>query len=156
MREARADRRAGTVAGSITACGQHCGGEVAASGATEQIQLDVPVTAPILTRFDIALGRCSRCGARSAVGTRARPPRRWAWRKIYPASVESRIRRIRGRADFWVVEISITYDGGAWNYGCSILEFRGDKVARETIYFGQGWEAPEWRAAWRATWKDGI
>ena len=79
-----------------------------------------------------------------------------AWRKIYPASVESKIRRIRGRGDFWVVEISIKYDGGAWNYGCSILEFRGDKVARETIYFGQGWEAPEWRAAWRATWKDGI
>src|SRR2546421_9824968 len=71
MREARADRRAGTVAGSITACGQHCGGEVAASGATEQIQLAVPVTAPILTRFDIALGRCSRCGR----AVRGRHPR---------------------------------------------------------------------------------
>jgi SnoaL-like domain len=77
-----------------------------------------------------------------------------AWRKIYPASVESRIRRIRGQGDFWVVEISIRYNGGAWNYGCSMLEFRGDKVARETIYFGEGWEAPGWRAAWRAAWKD--
>lgn len=51
-----------------------------------------------------------------------------AWRKIYPAAVESKIRRIRGQGNFWVVEISIWYDGGPWNYGCSILEFRGDKV----------------------------
>ncbi len=77
-----------------------------------------------------------------------------AWRKIYPASVEAKIKRIRGQGDFWVVEISIRYDGGARNYGCSILEFRGEKIARETIYFGEGWEAPGWRAAWRAAWKD--
>src|SRR5436190_1356590 len=34
-----------------------------------------------------------------------------AWRKIYPASLEFEIRRIRGRGDFWVVENSIRYDG---------------------------------------------
>ena len=77
-----------------------------------------------------------------------------SWRKIYPAVVEFRIRRIRGRGALWVVELSLRYDGGAWNYGCSILEFRGDKVARETIYITQGWEAPEWRAPWRAEWQD--
>jgi hypothetical protein len=77
-----------------------------------------------------------------------------AWRKIYPASLQFKIKRIRGRGDFWVVENTISYDGGAWNYGCSILEFRGDKIARETIYVGEGWEAPGWRAAWRAAWKD--
>jgi hypothetical protein len=31
----------------------------------------------------------------------------------------------------------------------SILEFRGDKVARERIYVTETSEAPEWRAAWR-------
>jgi ketosteroid isomerase-like protein len=77
-----------------------------------------------------------------------------AWRKIFPASGEFKVRRIRGQGSFWVGELSIRYDGGAWNYGCSILEFRGDKIARETIYFGEGWEAPEWRAPWRAVWKD--
>jgi hypothetical protein len=77
-----------------------------------------------------------------------------AWRKIYPAAVEFKIRRIRGRGDFWVAETAIRYDGGAWNYGCSILEFRDDKVARETIYVTQGWEAPDWRAPWRAAWQD--
>jgi len=77
-----------------------------------------------------------------------------SWRKQYPASVKFKIRRIRGRGDFWVGELSISYDGGPWNYGCSILEFRGDKIARETIYITQGWEAPEWRAKWRAEWED--
>jgi len=76
------------------------------------------------------------------------------WRKIYPSSLEFKIRRIRGRGDLWVAENSIRYDGGPWNYGCSILEFRGDKVARETIYIDHGWEAPDWRAAWRAEWED--
>ena len=77
-----------------------------------------------------------------------------ALRKIYPATLEFKIRRIRGRDDLWVAEISIRYDGGPWQFGCSILQFRGEKVARETIYVAQGWEAPEWRAPWRAVWPD--
>ena len=77
-----------------------------------------------------------------------------AWRKSYPASIEFKIRRIRGQGNFWVAENSIRYDGGPWNYSINILEFRGDKIARETIYVTQGWEAPQWRASWRAEWKD--
>jgi hypothetical protein len=72
------------------------------------------------------------------------------WRAMYPAKVDYEIRRFRGRDDFWVAELRIRYDGGPWLYGVSILEFRGDKVARETIYAGEAWEAPEWRAQWRA------
>jgi hypothetical protein len=77
-----------------------------------------------------------------------------AWRKQYPADLEFKVRRIRGRGDLWIAETSIRYDGGSWNLGCSILELSGDKIARETIYISQGWEAPEWRAPWRAEWKD--
>ena len=77
-----------------------------------------------------------------------------AWRRIYPSSLRFKVRRIRGRADIWIAETSISYDGGEWNFGCSILEFRGDKIARETIYITQGWEAPDWRSKWRAEWKD--
>jgi hypothetical protein len=53
---------------------------------------------------------------------------------------------MRGRDDLWVVEILVRYDGGPWNYGVDILEFRGDKVDHESIYIMEGWEAPEWRA----------
>jgi hypothetical protein len=49
------------------------------------------------------------------------------WRKRYPAALEFKLRRIRGRGDLWVAELSLRYDGGPWHYGCSILEFRGPK-----------------------------
>ena len=70
------------------------------------------------------------------------------WRSNYPASTKVEFREIRGRDDLWVAEISISYDEGAWNFGISILEFRGDKIARESIYVAEGWDPPEWRAQW--------
>jgi SnoaL-like domain len=72
------------------------------------------------------------------------------WRSSYPAETAVEFREIRGRDDLWIAEISISYDGGAPNYGVSILEFRGEKIARESIYVTEGWEPPEWRARWRA------
>jgi hypothetical protein len=73
------------------------------------------------------------------------------WRRRYPATkVEFDVRRVRGEGDVWVVELRIRYDGGPWNYGIEILEFRDRKVARETIYVMDGWEAPEWRSEWWA------
>ena len=73
-----------------------------------------------------------------------------AWRRQYPAPVRFRIRRATFRDDLAVVEISISYDESPWQYGVQLLEFRDDKVARERIYVTEGWEAPEWRAAWRS------
>jgi hypothetical protein len=72
------------------------------------------------------------------------------WRSNYPASTTVEFREIRGRDDFWVAELSIQYDGGQPNFGVSILELRGDKIARESIYVTEAWEAPEWRAQWRS------
>jgi hypothetical protein len=31
-----------------------------------------------------------------------------------------------------------------------VLEIRDGKIARESIYVTEGFEAPEWRAQWRA------
>jgi hypothetical protein len=72
------------------------------------------------------------------------------WRRMYPAAVTLEIVRVRGSGDFWVVEMRARYNDGPWMFGPAIYEFRGDKVARETIYIGEGWDAPEWRAQWRA------
>jgi SnoaL-like protein len=72
------------------------------------------------------------------------------WRRQYPATVEFALRNLRGAGDLWVAEVSVRYDRGPWQLGLSILEFRGDKVAHETIYGCERWEAPEWRAPWRA------
>jgi hypothetical protein len=72
------------------------------------------------------------------------------WRSKYPANVSFDFREIRGRDDFWVVELTVRYDEGVQHFGVSVFEFEGDKIVRETIYVAEGWEAPEWRAKWRA------
>jgi SnoaL-like domain len=72
------------------------------------------------------------------------------WRSNYPASTKVEFQEIRGHGALWIVELTIAYDGGSPNFGVSILELRDDKIARETIYVGEGWEPPEWRASWRS------
>ena len=72
------------------------------------------------------------------------------WRSTYPASTAFEIREVRGRDDLWVADVTVSYDEGPRGFGVSILEFRGDRIVRESIYFGEGWEPPEWRAQWRA------
>ncbi len=57
------------------------------------------------------------------------------------------IRRISGSGELWVTELILTYDGKP-SYTVSIMEFRGDKVARETQYFADPFVAPAFRAAW--------
>jgi hypothetical protein len=72
------------------------------------------------------------------------------WRSQYPAETNFELGEIRGAGDLWVVELTVTYDQGPKNFGVSILEFDAGKIARETIYVTEGFEAPEWRARWRA------
>jgi ketosteroid isomerase-like protein len=57
------------------------------------------------------------------------------------------VRRIIGGGDLWITEYILTYDGKP-SYTVSIMEFRGDKVARETQYFADPFEASAWRAQW--------
>ncbi len=57
------------------------------------------------------------------------------------------IRRIIGSGELWVTEFILTYDGRP-SYTVSIMEFEGDKVARETQYFADPFPAPAWRAQW--------
>ena len=72
------------------------------------------------------------------------------WRQQYPEPVAFRTVSIRGAGDLWVVENLISYDGGPWRPTVNILEFRDDKVVRESIYITETWEPPDWRAPWRA------
>jgi ketosteroid isomerase-like protein len=75
------------------------------------------------------------------------------WRRQYPADLATmryHLRRVTARVDLAVVELTASYDGESWLQGVQLLEFRGDKVARERIYVTEAWEAPEWRAHWRA------
>jgi SnoaL-like protein len=57
------------------------------------------------------------------------------------------VRRIIGGGDLWVTEFILTYDGRP-SYTVSIMEFRDDKVVRETQYFADPFVAPAFRAQW--------
>jgi hypothetical protein len=70
------------------------------------------------------------------------------WRSEYPVPTVPEIKEVRGAGDVWVAQLTIAYGGGPAQFGVDILEFRDDKIVRETIYVSEGWEAPEWRAQW--------
>ena len=57
------------------------------------------------------------------------------------------VRRVIGHDDLWVTEFVLTYDEKP-SYTVSIMEFRDEKVARETQYFAEPFEAAAWRAHW--------
>ena len=64
-----------------------------------------------------------------------------------PSKKRFAVRRIIGSGDLWITEFILTYDGKP-SYTVSIMEFKGDKVARETQYFADPFVAPAWRAQW--------
>jgi hypothetical protein len=70
-----------------------------------------------------------------------------AMRSAYPASLTASIQRMRGSGDFWVTELVLTYDGTPM-HAVNIMEMRNGRIVHETIYFGDPFEAPAWRAQW--------
>jgi SnoaL-like domain len=64
-----------------------------------------------------------------------------------PSNKRFSIRRIIGSGELWVTEFILTYDNKP-SYTVSIMEFKGDKVARETQYFADPFAAPAFRAQW--------
>ena len=57
------------------------------------------------------------------------------------------VRRITGSGEIWVTEYTINYQGGS-AFTVSIMEFRNGKVAHETQYFADPFDAPPWRRQW--------
>jgi ketosteroid isomerase-like protein len=68
-------------------------------------------------------------------------------RTVQPNNKRFTVRRIIGNGDLWVTEFVLSYDGKP-SYTVSIMEFRGDKVARETQYFADPFEPGASRAQW--------
>jgi hypothetical protein len=64
-----------------------------------------------------------------------------------PSNKRFTIRRILGSGALWVTEYILSYDGKPY-HTVSIMEFRGEQVARETQYFADPFEASAWRAQW--------
>ena len=68
-------------------------------------------------------------------------------RAAQPNRKQFMVRRIHGSGDLWITEYILTYDERP-SYTVSIMEFIGEKVARETQYFGDPFEPGPSRAQW--------
>ena len=65
----------------------------------------------------------------------------------YPGPPNIELRRVVGSGDVWVLEMRSDYDGRIY-HAVGIVEFRDGKILRETRYYADPFDAPEWRAEW--------
>lgn len=65
----------------------------------------------------------------------------------YPSPPGIQLRRVVGAGDVWTVEMRSDYDSRIYHV-VMIVEFRDGKILRETRYYADPFDAPEWRAQW--------
>jgi hypothetical protein len=70
-----------------------------------------------------------------------------ASRMAQPNKKRFTVRRVLGSGNLWISELVLTYDEHPV-YVVSMMEFEGDKVVRETQYFGEKFEPGPSRAQW--------
>jgi hypothetical protein len=68
-------------------------------------------------------------------------------RTLQPNKKRFLVHRSTGSGDLWITELVLSYDAQPF-YTVSIMEFREVKVAHETQYFADPFEAAEWRKKW--------
>ena len=71
-----------------------------------------------------------------------------AFQEAYPNPPTIQPRRVVGSGDVWVVEARSGYGDGRIYHVAMIVELRDGKIWRDTRYYAQPFEAPEWRAQW--------
>ncbi|WP_306233787.1 nuclear transport factor 2 family protein [Agrococcus beijingensis] len=57
-------------------------------------------------------------------------------------------RRLVSAGDLVIAEASLDYGGGTPYKTVFIFEFRGDRIIRETAYWSEPFDPPEWRSQW--------
>ena len=71
-----------------------------------------------------------------------------AMQEAYPGGPPTiRLRRLIVKDGLWVGEVVSDY-GGRIYHGVAIIELRDGKIWRDTRYYAEPFEAPEWRAQW--------
>jgi ketosteroid isomerase-like protein len=71
-----------------------------------------------------------------------------AMQEAFPNPPDAVLRRVVGSGEVWVMEATSTYDGDGVYLVADIVEFRDGKIAKETRYYAQPFDAPGWRAQW--------
>ncbi|MDV8070761.1 nuclear transport factor 2 family protein [Rhodococcus sp. IEGM 1366] len=70
-----------------------------------------------------------------------------ASRAAQPNAKRFTVQRILGGGDLWISELVLAYDDQP-SYVVSIMEFEGEKVVRETQYFGEPFAPGPSRTQW--------
>jgi hypothetical protein len=70
------------------------------------------------------------------------------FQEVYPTPPSIQLRRVLVRDGLWVVEGVNDYGGGQIFNIVLIIELRDGKMFRDTRYYSEPFEAPEWRAQW--------
>ena len=70
-----------------------------------------------------------------------------ASRMAQPNRKRFAVRRVLGAGSVWISELVLAYDDRPFHV-VSIMEFEGDKVVRETQYFGEPFEPGASRTQW--------
>jgi SnoaL-like domain len=71
-----------------------------------------------------------------------------AYKGAYPNPPTIQLRRVVGVGDVWVVEARSDYGDGQTYHVIDIVEYRDNKIWRETRYYAQPFQAPHWRTQW--------
>ena len=71
-----------------------------------------------------------------------------AFQEAYPRPPSIQLRRVLVRDGLWVVEGTNNYGDGQVFTVVVIIELKDGKMWRDTRYYAEPFEAPEWRAAW--------
>lgn len=71
-----------------------------------------------------------------------------AFQEAYPSPPTIRPRRVVGSGDVWVVEGRSDYGEGRVFDVVNVVEFVDGKIMRETRYYAEPFDAPDWRAEW--------
>ncbi len=71
-----------------------------------------------------------------------------AFQDAYPNPPSIELRRVVVREGLWVLEGVNDYGGGQVFTVVAIIELRDGKMWRDTRYYAEPFEAPQWRAKW--------
>jgi ketosteroid isomerase-like protein len=58
------------------------------------------------------------------------------------------VARVAGSGDLWWGEWRMTYPDGKTYWSVTLLELRDGRIWRETTYWAEPFEAPDWRSPW--------
>lgn len=73
------------------------------------------------------------------------------WRTMmssYPGMPKASDANYRVSGDFGVGEVKLQYPNGQTYWSCSVFDFKDGKIIRAREFFGEPFEAPQWRSRW--------